>query len=985
MILQWVTILLRYALLWPGVIAPVMAGEVHLPSPYGFSQLVINQNTITYQACGLPVDTAVSVPIEPEDAKLLSDIATGWEKGDLPQQIQSVARLAKWVQNQPVEETQAILAISLVWMYFSVYQYPEAERVFSELSAAAKRRVTPEIHIVLGEISLIKGELDASQQSLEHVSLFALEACNAMHLKYAVLQSELAIHSGQLTEANQRLEQAQIYEDKIGFSKDALPLLVNLYDTFGFLYLARSRVEPALQQLLMKDALNAESKALDFAIKGLKAGNESEPLHKQHLVVLSNLAWIYTQLYDYHNAEVKLLTALGLLQDKPDRDLENHIYFLLGVNYLSVGLYEKSHVFLVNAARIASHSDPLQFARIHCLLTNVASEGDIHDSLPLYLSECSKLAAYKGALSEDKILSLSAQLNAFVKASQVPAQHQHIAKMLETELFASNHENFKMSGYTVLAEWAFSTKNYAMATRAAGAMIFDETLISPTIQVKARLLKYCFLTLNGPTLEAFDFAENTHQFIYSLLSKLDAQEMAPALQNQIFGFYQLWFEHLMQTQQAENTRKVLQISMQLNQLTNGVTNTLNTYGGRDLTHVSELQAEVLDSNSAQASLTHHIVWDLERLAYAKQGLPATSAVEYGSSDLPESVSIEAVQARLKPFEQLWFYVAGETTGYVFGVTQDSVETASLGDLSELQQVLRNMHSAISQRQPIEDSALTLLAERIFPQKLASGDRPMWYVVTNQVFQDMPVNGLALSLRKPPESVIKVLSLAAPQINDVQQNRPAFRLLSVPELIVNSSQDMPIWMADLQPLPWSAIEAEKLTGLFEASDARALVGESASRDALFSEEARTSAVLHIAAHHIYDPFKPQYVGLVLNAQSQSSMGSAFISEFEIRNQQFFNELVFLNGCATAQGRHFTGSNTMSITRAFLIGGAKKVLSTLWEVADRASLTFASAYYEAYLRTGDTNKALIHTMQGMRSQPRYRHPFYWAGYELTQRHL
>ncbi|TPV53874.1 CHAT domain-containing protein [Aestuariibacter sp. GS-14] len=959
---------------------PSASTEFVLPGPYGFSNLIFTRNNITLEQCETHRTEISSVPLSGLEFVLLEQIAADWSSGVPAAQQAAALRLNHWLNQKADPHSSQILAATLVWMHFNLYQYPDAERVITELSGDTKSEATVEAALILAEIALLQGQLDKADEYLSSLQTWDRDACAPMALKLSILMAELAIHQERLRDAETLLAEAFELEREIPVTAIVLPALVNLYDTQSFFYIAESRLQPDYKSELLRNALNTEKQALHIATSS--HGIRNGALLKQQLIVLSNLAWLYTQLFDYHHAEISLLSALELLQSQPDPDLENHIYHLLGINYFNVGLYEKSRVFLLNAASIAQNSNEAKYARIQCLLTHIAVETQRTDEISAYLPACARLLNDESGSSGDRILSLVSQIKSGVFDSQ---KQLLLLDRLEKEVAISGYDNLKITGHIQLAEFALEHAQLDLANRVFSAMQSLESGASPALLVQARLLKFRFLSLKTFSPVAADFAENTHQFIYSLLSKLDAGEMAPALQNQIFGFYQLWFEHLMQTQQAENTRKVLQISMQLNQLTNGVTNTLNTYGGRDLTHVSELQAEVLDSNSAQASLTHHIVWDLERLAYAKQGLPATSAVEYGSADLPESVSIEAVQARLKPSEQLWFYVAAETTGYVFGVTQDSVETASLGDLSELQQVLRNMHSAISQRQPIEDSALRLLAERIFPQKLTAGSRPMWYVVTNQVFQDMPVNGLALSLRQPPESVIKVLSLATPQINDVQQNRPAFRLLSVPELMVNSSQSMPVWMADLQPLPWSAIEAEKITGLFEASDARALVGESASRDALFSEEARTSAVLHIAAHHIYDPFKPQYVGLVLNAQAQSSMGSAFISEFEIRNQQFSNELVFLNGCATAQGRHFTGSNTMSISRAFLIGGAKKVVSTLWEVADRASLTFASAYYEAYLRTGDTNKALINTMQDMRSQPRYRHPFYWAGYELTQRHL
>lgn len=966
-----------WILLW-GVSTPSGAAEYTLPSPYSFSTLSVQNNTITYRSCGVKSDEFPRVLISEQDSMFLEQVANEWGTGLEKNQKQAISLLAKWLDQNDDLNVLQVLAASLTWMHFNLYQYSEAARINDVEFFNSFPRVAAETALILAEIAMLQGNLEQATLQLGKVNNLGLEACPAVYLKYAVLSAELAIEEGRLSDADSLLSEARQIEIVLGAEANVLPLRVNLYDTLSFLYISESRQRPSIKKALLSRALKAEAIAL--SITELPDSLDNKALIKQRLVVLSNMAWLHTQLFDYHNAEIKLLSALALLQQAPDRDLENHIYHLLGINYFNLGLFEKARVFLLNAAAIAKPSDVGKYARISCLITQIEDELALVDSSSGALGACSALISADTSSPDDKILSLATQ----IKYSPGDfTQQLALTERLEAEMRLTNHENMRMTGFAALAEFAMETNNRALAERVFNEMQYEEASVTPTLQVKAKLLKYRFLTLKDVNEQALAFADDAHEYIVNVLRKLDTNELAPALQSQVFSFYQLWFEHLMQSNSEANAHKVLHVSIQLNQITNGLAGTGINQSRDGLMQVSDLQAQVLDNNSAKMSLKHHIAWDLERLKYAKAN-PASLSLRVTSGG-SETETIASLQARLKPSEQLLFYVAGVSTGYVFGVMKDTVAFSSIGNLPSLQHELREMHAQLSNRLPYDNQVLTSLAERIFPADLVAPDNSVWYVVSNQVFQDIPVNGLALLLEQQPDAVIKLLSLAKGESSMLDSAKPAFKLLSVPELTLDGSTQVPKWMAELKPLPWSAIEAESVTRLFKETDAQAIVGEQATRDALFSDEVKTASILHIAAHHIYDPFKPQFVGLVLNAGAQDTLGSAFISEYEIRNQVFQNDLVFLNGCATAQGRHFVGSNTMSITRAFLIGGAKRVVSTLWEVADKASLNFASHYYQDYLRTEAPDKALLNTMRKMKNQPRYRHPFYWAGYELTQRHL
>ena len=92
-------------------------------------------------------------------------------------------------------------------------------------------------------------------------------------------------------------------------------------------------------------------------------------------------------------------------------------------------------------------------------------------------------------------------------------------------------------------------------------------------------------------------------------------------------------------------------------------------------------------------------------------------------------------------------------------------------------------------------------------------------------------------------------------------------------------------------------------------------------------------------------------------------------------------MFINGCESAIGDEIALSGFHSVSAAFLESGAEQVIGTLWPISDRASAIFVDYFYTSLLEQGSTTKALQVAISKMKSNPRYKHPFYWAGFVLS----
>ncbi len=92
-----------------------------------------------------------------------------------------------------------------------------------------------------------------------------------------------------------------------------------------------------------------------------------------------------------------------------------------------------------------------------------------------------------------------------------------------------------------------------------------------------------------------------------------------------------------------------------------------------------------------------------------------------------------------------------------------------------------------------------------------------------------------------------------------------------------------------------------------------------------------------------------------------------------------DAVVLSACEGSLGKEYRGQLSFGLSEAFLLAGANNVLGTLWKVSDTATDRYMQRYYENYMRLGLSSVAAAQAAaRVMMSDPKYSHPFYWAGF-------
>jgi CHAT domain-containing protein/tetratricopeptide (TPR) repeat protein len=182
------------------------------------------------------------------------------------------------------------------------------------------------------------------------------------------------------------------------------------------------------------------------------------------------------------------------------------------------------------------------------------------------------------------------------------------------------------------------------------------------------------------------------------------------------------------------------------------------------------------------------------------------------------------------------------------------------------------------------------------------------------------------------------------------------------------------------LRFSRREAEAIGAL--APRAFAALDFMAAKPTLSARDLRQYGILHFATHGSINTAQPELSGLVLSLFDPAGKPiDGFLRLHEIYNLDLDADLVVLSACRTALGREVHGEGLIGLTRGFMYAGAARVVSSVWNVDDRASALLMARFYEAMLTKGLSPASALRDAQlSLLRQPRWADPHYWAAFGI-----
>lgn len=138
---------------------------------------------------------------------------------------------------------------------------------------------------------------------------------------------------------------------------------------------------------------------------------------------------------------------------------------------------------------------------------------------------------------------------------------------------------------------------------------------------------------------------------------------------------------------------------------------------------------------------------------------------------------------------------------------------------------------------------------------------------------------------------------------------------------------------------------------------------------------SASIIHVAAHGIYNPNNPMASAIFLfPSHAEEVLRPAHLSATNLAAAS----LVSLSACQTGLSEIRRGGEAIGFVRGILVGGARRVLLTAWNVEDRPTQQFFRDFYTRLAEGSEFIQAYHAAV--LATAKRYRHPFYWGGFVM-----
>lgn len=202
-----------------------------------------------------------------------------------------------------------------------------------------------------------------------------------------------------------------------------------------------------------------------------------------------------------------------------------------------------------------------------------------------------------------------------------------------------------------------------------------------------------------------------------------------------------------------------------------------------------------------------------------------------------------------------------------------------------------------------------------------------------------------------------------------------------------AKDSPGGTYYLNRLAYAGWEAEEISRLAPGPQTLKATGFRASRELALSGRLSDYEIIHFAAHGFIHDGHSELSGLALSLVDEAGQPrDGFLRLHEIYSLRLQAGLVVLSACQTGIGKEIKGEGLMSLTRGFMYAGTPRVIVSYLKVNDQASANLMVKFYRHLLGSKSKTKfmsaaaALRAAQIEMWQNPRWSHPYFWAGFTI-----
>jgi CHAT domain-containing protein/tetratricopeptide (TPR) repeat protein len=347
----------------------------------------------------------------------------------------------------------------------------------------------------------------------------------------------------------------------------------------------------------------------------------------------------------------------------------------------------------------------------------------------------------------------------------------------------------------------------------------------------------------------------------------------------------------------------------------------------------------------------------------------------------------------QPEEKAW----GDARYLALLLRPDEVITAvDLGAAAAIDKVIEKALAATQKELPDAQDSWKLVADRILvPLRPQLAGRRRWFLSLDGELHRVPFEALRVFAAAGQQPAQRV------QLRLLTSGRD---LLQGPSNTGNGGQSLVL--ADPETVDWPLLPATGKEGRQVARDLGATLHEGKQASVYALQQARGPKVLHVASYGYFDEIgasgDPLLGSAIVLAGADrralpnqhptgqpAALSSApedgYLTAKEAAQLQLDGtQLVVLSACDTGVGRFQSGEGVYGLQRALTVAGARSTLLSLWKVDDEATAWFMRRYYEQIKGGRGRMDALLAVQEEFRTRPKlpgWRHPIYWAAWQLT----
>jgi CHAT domain-containing protein len=326
---------------------------------------------------------------------------------------------------------------------------------------------------------------------------------------------------------------------------------------------------------------------------------------------------------------------------------------------------------------------------------------------------------------------------------------------------------------------------------------------------------------------------------------------------------------------------------------------------------------------------------------------------------PAPVSVEELKGRLGPQEAVLEYVLGSQGSHLIIIDKDSIQAHRLPPRADVESLARQVLVQIKGGSAMPAEHLRRLSSMLLPATIRAKKRLI--VIPDGALHAFPFDVLfgpdgkdlaeTRTVSYSPSSTTLAL-LRSRQVNGPDR----LPLLAVGAVGIRDADVLKddggrrsrttrgmfdATAATLPVLPATEREVESLRATFGP---RAVVlKRSEANEATFKREPLDRfRVLHLAVHGVVDSKFPDRSALVLSP-SPAEHEDGLLQIREITSMRLNADLVTLSACDTSLGRIEGQEGVANFVRAFMVAGARNIVSALWEVDDSMTAALMERFY------------------------------------------